>query len=83
SRLYSRQALVRDINWFDPQFAQKLDCEVQVRYRQKPVKAMIKKLRDKIEVEFQEPVRAVTEGQSLVCYNGDQLIGGGVIDARK
>ena len=30
-------------------------------------------------VEFDEPVRAITTGQAVVLYNGDQVIGGGTI----
>lgn len=34
---------------------------------------------DKIEVEFDEPVRAVTPGQALVLYDGEYVAGGGFI----
>lgn len=33
-----------------------------------------------IRVRFDEPVRAVSPGQSLVCYDGDRVIGGGIIE---
>lgn len=33
----------------------------------------------RLQVRFAEPVRAVTPGQSLVCYQGEELVGGGVI----
>lgn len=33
-----------------------------------------------VHAEFEEPVRAVTSGQSLVFYDGDTVIGGGVIE---
>ncbi len=32
-----------------------------------------------IEIEFDEPVRAVTPGQAAVFYRGTQLVGGGWI----
>jgi tRNA-specific 2-thiouridylase len=32
-----------------------------------------------IEVMFDEPVRAVTSGQSIVIYDGEEMIGGGII----
>jgi tRNA-uridine 2-sulfurtransferase len=32
-----------------------------------------------LNVQFEEPVRAVTPGQSLVCYRGEEVIGGGII----
>jgi tRNA-specific 2-thiouridylase len=35
--------------------------------------------KDKIRVDFVEPVRAVTPGQALVLYPGDYVAGGGTI----
>jgi tRNA-specific 2-thiouridylase len=34
---------------------------------------------DKIECVFDEPVRAVTPGQAVVLYDGEYVLGGGVI----
>jgi tRNA-specific 2-thiouridylase len=34
----------------------------------------------KIRVDFDEPKRAITPGQSLVMYDGDKLLGGGIIE---
>lgn len=34
---------------------------------------------DRIRVEFEEPVRAVTPGQAVVFYDGDYVLGGGTI----
>ena len=33
-----------------------------------------------VRVEFDEPVRAVAPGQSAVLYDGDVVVGGGIID---
>ncbi len=35
---------------------------------------------DRIRVDFDEPQRAITRGQSVVLYDGDTVIGGGIID---
>jgi tRNA-specific 2-thiouridylase len=35
---------------------------------------------DRLRVTFDEPQRAVTPGQALVCYEGDVVVGGGVIE---
>ena len=34
---------------------------------------------DIMEIEFEEPQRAVTKGQAVVLYNGDTVVGGGTI----
>lgn len=58
-----------------------LECAVKIRYRQEDQSAVLQ-TEDKdgnICVEFIEPQRAVTPGQSIVFYKGDELIGGGII----
>ena len=37
---------------------------------------------DRIEVRFDEPVAAVTPGQSAVFYLGEVCLGGGIIEQR-
>ena len=35
-----------------------------------------------VQVNFDEPRRAITPGQSVVFYEGDDVVGGGVIQDR-
>ncbi len=70
-----------NMNWLDFPY-EKLQCEVQTRYRQSPQKALVyKKENSTALVELDEPLRAVTPGQALAIYNGNQLIAGGWIAA--
>ncbi|MBI3495035.1 tRNA 2-thiouridine(34) synthase MnmA [Candidatus Berkelbacteria bacterium] len=81
SPLYSEGAEVGELNIFEEHSNGVYN--VQVRYRQKPVAATIDRIGlDRMRVLFKEPVRAVTEGQSLVWYDGDTLAGGGEIIKR-
>jgi tRNA-specific 2-thiouridylase len=53
------------------------ECEAQVRYRGEPVPAVAEAVGGGgLRVEFRSPVRAVAPGQSVVCYRGDELLGG-------
>lgn len=56
----------------------------QTRYRQKPVPATLELAgEDGFTLTFDEPVFAVALGQSAVIYQGERLLGGGVIAARR
>lgn len=58
-----------------------LEVEVKIRYGAIPATALITPRADGgMEVRLREPQRAVTPGQSVVYYQGDVVIGGGIID---
>jgi tRNA-specific 2-thiouridylase len=57
---------------------------VQVRYRSKAVPATIIPQEDsRVELIFDEPQFGVTPGQGAVWYDGDVLLGGGIISVSK
>lgn len=57
--------------------------QAQVRYRQKPEAATLTVQEgDRFRLEFDDPQFAVAVGQSAVIYDGDRLLGGGVIRSR-
>ncbi len=54
--------------------------EAKIRYRHKAQPAMAWQDADgHLQVQFDEPQRAVTPGQAVVLYDGDVVVGGGVI----
>lgn len=68
-------------NFLSGTIPEKLTCEGKIRYGSKQSICHVKILPDKrMEVIFDEPQRAITPGQSVVFYEGTQLLGGGVID---
>ncbi len=55
-------------------------CEVRIRYRAPLVSARLIPIGEgRLSVETDVPVRAVTPGQSAVFYDGETLLGGGII----
>jgi len=55
------------------------EADVKIRYNTKRVHADITKFNDILTVKFIEKVSAATPGQSAVCYQNDECIGGGII----
>jgi len=54
----------------------------KVRYRQADQQVTIERIGpDRMYLEFQQPQRAVTPGQSVVLYDGDVCLGGGIIES--
>lgn len=55
-------------------------CTAKVRYRQQDQPVQVRVGSDgHIHADFDEPVRAITPGQSIVLYDNDVCLGGGVI----
>ena len=60
-----------------------LRCSAKIRYRHKAQPCTVTQPEeDLLKVVFDEPQRAITPGQSVVLYDGDVVLGGGVITGR-
>ncbi|KAA8670688.1 MULTISPECIES: tRNA 2-thiouridine(34) synthase MnmA [Pantoea] len=83
-RLMSVGLIAQQLHWVDRQpVTTALRCTVKTRYRQSDIPCeIIPHGDDRIEVRFDEPVAAVTPGQSAVFYLGDVCLGGGIIEQR-
>ncbi len=74
-------AFGRDVNWVSIREPEgPISCDIKIRYRSEPMKGTITMLgQDRIRIDFDSPVRAVTPGQSAVFYDGDYVLGGAVL----
>ncbi|WP_053145584.1 tRNA 2-thiouridine(34) synthase MnmA [Erwinia billingiae] len=83
-RLMSVGLVAQQLHWVDREILKApLRCTVKTRYRQADIPCTVTPLgEDRIEVRFDEPVAAVTPGQSAVFYLDEICLGGGIIEAR-
>lgn len=80
--VFSSVLTAKDVNYilFD-KLEKPIEVTAKIRYSAKESEALIHPLgEDRVRVEFKEPQRAVTPGQSVVYYQGDIVVGGGVIE---
>jgi tRNA-specific 2-thiouridylase len=80
--LFHSRCRVTGLHWIaSAATALPFDCSAKVRYRQQDSACRILACADgTAEIEFSEPQRAVTPGQALVLYQGEQCLGGGTIE---
>jgi tRNA-specific 2-thiouridylase len=81
-RLYSTGLLANQLHWIDRKGPQRpIRCSVKTRYRQQDIPCQIMPNTDgSLLVEFDEPQKAVTPGQSAVFYQNEICLGGGIIE---
>jgi len=71
---------IKDTNWITEAPTNKKIYEVRVRYRGTLHKVMIKVLAgSKAEVSFTDSEDNAAAGQSVVVYDGERCVGGGII----
>ena len=80
--LYAPALTAKELNWmaFDTP-PQTFRASAKIRYRHPEQPCAVTALPDgRVQVEFDQPQRAATPGQAVVFYDGDTVLGGGVIE---
>ncbi len=79
--LFSRSLIAEDMNWIAiPGLDGSIRIQAKTRYRQQEQWATASPTEGgRIRLDFDEPQRAVTPGQTAVLYDGDIVVGGGTI----
>ncbi len=78
----SRQTCtVHDMNWLAGALPETLDqADIKYRYASPAVAGRVRQhTTGTLTIEFREPQQALSPGQSLVLYQGDRVLGGGII----
>jgi tRNA-uridine 2-sulfurtransferase len=79
--LLGRGVVAREVNWLVDAPAVGARVEIQVRHRAPAAAAeIVRSDGGEIELALDEPVAAITPGQSLVIYAGERVLGGGLIE---
>lgn len=79
--LYRDTCEAREATWCLAPPEGPVACEAKVRSRGEAAEALVIPLGpERVKVAFAEPQRAVTPGQAVVFYRGDEVLGGGWID---
>jgi len=79
--LGSFELTARDVNWTSGEVpGEPFRAEVKIRYAAKEAEALVTPIgENQVQVQFDAPQRDITAGQAAVFYQGDLLIGGGII----
>ena len=76
--LYNDKLIAKNVNILVDELPKKVLAKI--RYRAKAELASLNKIDDDTyEVIFDNPVKSITKGQSVVFYNNDVCLGGGII----
>ena len=78
--MFSTRCTTKRINWMVPNPDIPFKAYTKIRYNSNGGDSLIEKDKNKYIISFDEPQLAITPGQSIVFYNEDILIGGGIIE---
>ena len=81
--LFRKACTIHDLNWLAADVPQTLDhVEIKYRYASPAVTGHVQpQTAGNLLIEFQEPQKALSPGQSLVLYHDDRVLGGGMIES--
>jgi tRNA-specific 2-thiouridylase len=85
-RLFSKGLIANQLHWVDrTELTESINCTVKTRYRQHDVECNVTPIKDstsgEYRIDFAEQQSSVTPGQSVVFYQGDVCLGGGIINS--
>ena len=78
--LYKKSLIAQDVNWVSGKVPKKDEkVKAKIRYQMTEQETLIFKQGKNLKVSFKNPQRAITCGQSVVIYQKNELLGGGII----
>jgi tRNA-specific 2-thiouridylase len=82
SALFHKELMASKLNWVVPvNLLKGIRCKARIRSRHEEAECLVTTFENDVaHVQFDEPQRAITPGQAIVFYQGDEVLGGGYID---
>ena len=82
TKLYSPGFIAKEVNWVSMEIPKEtVEVTARIRYNSPEVKAYVTAVdAQTVRVEFAEPQKSVTPGQSAVFYKGEVVLAGAIID---
>lgn len=79
--IFTTEVFCKDVNYMSvSDITEPVRALAKIRYNHKGDYCTVEKLSDgRLKCTFEKPVRAATPGQALVLYDGEYVMGGGVI----
>jgi len=80
-QLFKNRLLASQLSWVSGKAPRKpIEVTAKVRYKSPEIAASLHLDNGIAEVQFHQPQRAIAPGQAIVFYQGDIVLGGGIID---
>jgi len=78
--LFSKELVAKKVNWISGKIPElPIKIKAKTRYRMNECSAVVDKIKGKYIIKFSKSQRAIMPGQSVVFYQKDEIIGGGII----
>lgn len=84
NKTFKDYLVATNLNWIafeKPEYP--IKCSAKIRSSQKPQEVIVSPLDNSVEVKFDNMQKSIAPGQSIVFYDGDIVLGGGIIDEVK
>jgi tRNA-specific 2-thiouridylase len=84
AELGKRELLATDVNFVSGKPPEgPIEVTAKIRYKAVEVPAILKPIGSEVILTFPRPLRDITPGQGVVFYQGDVVLGGGIIERRE